>query len=107
MVEDRLDRRGRTGRGVAMSAPEVRVSRGWLALREPADAAARAAELVEYLPRRTHWVIHDLGGGTGSMSRWLAPRLPGRQHWVVHDRDTDLLEIAATRGAGPAADPAA
>ena len=27
-------------------------------------------------------VIHDLGGGSGAMGRWLAPRLPGPQHWV-------------------------
>jgi hypothetical protein len=90
-----------------MSAPDVRVSRGWLALREPADAAARAADLVEVLPRAPeggHWVIHDLGGGTGSMGRWLAPRLPGRQHWVVHDRDADLLEIVGDVPFGPAAD---
>jgi hypothetical protein len=39
-------------------------------------------------------VIHDLGGGSGSMGRWLAPRLPGPQRWVVHDRDPDLLELA-------------
>jgi hypothetical protein len=67
------------------------VTPDWLALREPADAAARSAELVERLgsPR----VIHDLGGGTGSMGRWLAPRLPGPQHWVVHDRDEALLEL--------------
>lgn len=94
-----------------MSEPDVRVSREWLALREPADAAARATELAGQLecrsPRAGQWTIHDLGGGTGSMGRWLAPRLPGRQHWVVHDRDTDLLEIAAARGAGPAADGAA
>jgi hypothetical protein len=66
-------------------------------LREPADAAARSAELVARLVR---WldgdrpVIHDLGGGSGSMGRWLAPRLPWPQHWVVHDRDEDLLELA-------------
>lgn len=90
-----------------MSAPDVRVSRGWLALREPADATARAAELVERLGGRSHWLIHDLGGGTGSMGRWLAPRLPGAQHWVVHDRDADLLEIAAAACPGPAADGAA
>ena len=40
-------------------------------------------------------MIHDLGGGDGSMGRWLAPRLRGPQHWVVHDRDADLLERAA------------
>ncbi|NJC70540.1 class I SAM-dependent methyltransferase [Planosporangium thailandense] len=70
----------------------------WLALREAADAAARAPELVEHL--RPHLasaprpVIHDLGSGTGSMARWLAPRLPGPQHWVLYDRDADLLARA-------------
>jgi hypothetical protein len=67
------------------------VSPDWLRLREPADAAARSVELVERLGRPR--VIHDLGGGTGAMGRWLAPRLPGPQHWVVHDRDPDLLEL--------------
>ena len=38
--------------------------------------------------------IHDLGGGSGSMGRWLAPRLPQPQHWVVHDRDEELLALA-------------
>jgi hypothetical protein len=80
-----------------MSATAVRVSPEWLALREPADAAARSTELAEILARRVTapLVIHDLGGGTGSMGRWLAPRLPGPQHWVVHDRDPDLLALAA------------
>ncbi len=40
-------------------------------------------------------MIHDLGGGTGAMGRWLAPMLRGPQHWVVHDRDADLLAVAA------------
>jgi hypothetical protein len=78
--------------------PEVRVSPGWLALREPADAAARAADLVglaaDRLPRGVPVTVHDLGCGTGSMGRWLAPRLPGPQHWVMYDRDTDLLAHA-------------
>lgn len=94
-----------------MSGAEVRVSRGWLALREPADAAARARDLAERLaqlgPPGDRWVIHDLGGGTGSMGRWLAPRLPGAQQWVIHDRDADLLESAALNLPGPAADGAA
>jgi len=86
----------------------VRVSRSWLALREPADAAARARDLAERVafdpPATGRWMIHDLGGGTGSMGRWLAPLLPGPQHWVVHDRDADLLELAAAQPPGPAAD---
>ncbi|MDM7856270.1 class I SAM-dependent methyltransferase [Cellulomonas alba] len=70
----------------------------WLALREPADAAARSeelvAELVATLPGG-RLVVHDLGCGTGSMARWLAPRLPGPQRWVLHDRDGALLRLAA------------
>jgi hypothetical protein len=89
----------------------IPVSREWLALREPADAAARAEALVELLgrarPSTGRWVIHDLGGGTGAMGRWLASRLPGRQQWIVHDRDPDLLEVAAADLPGPAADGAA
>jgi hypothetical protein len=52
-------------------------------------------------------VIHDRGGGSGAMGRWLAPRLPGPQHWVVHDRDTDLLELAGADPPSPATDGAA
>jgi hypothetical protein len=91
-----------------MSATAVRVSPRWLRLREPADAAARSAELAEllawHLPTAGPLVVHDLGGGSGAMGRWLAPRLPGPQHWVVHDRDADLLRLAAADGPGPAAD---
>jgi hypothetical protein len=87
-------------------AEAVRVSPEWLALREPADAAARSAELAErlarHLPAAGRLVIHDLGGGSGAMGRWLAPRLPGLQHWVVHDRDPDLLELAVAAPPGPA-----
>jgi hypothetical protein len=86
-----------------MSATAVRVSPQWLRLREPADAAARSPDLAERLRRRLPagpLVIHDLGGGSGAMGRWLAPRLPGPQHWVVHDRDEDLLELALA-GAPP------
>ena len=73
----------------------------WLALREPADAAARSRELVELLPPAGSHVIHDLGCGTGSMGRWLAPLLPGPQHWILHDRDPDLLAVAAATGGEP------
>jgi hypothetical protein len=81
-----------------MSAIALRVSPEWLALREPADAAARSAELARRLAAHLAsgpLVIHDLGGGSGAMGRWLVPRLPGPQHWVVHDRDERLLELAA------------
>ena len=91
-----------------MTAPPVRVSREWLALREPADAAARSRDLVDscgvYSRRPGRSEVHDLGGGTGAMGRWLAPLLPGPQHWVVHDRDRDLLGRAVSERAGPAVD---
>jgi hypothetical protein len=87
-----------------MSAQVARATPEWLVLREPADAAARSAELAERVARRLRatgdLVIHDLGGGSGAMGRWLAPRLPGPQHWVIHDRDADLLELAAAAPRG-------
>ncbi|MGC7098600.1 class I SAM-dependent methyltransferase [Amycolatopsis lurida] len=71
----------------------------WLALREPADADARAEELLEPLRERLITPLHirDLGCGTGSMVRWLADRLPGPQHWTLHDRDPALLAVAVAR----------
>jgi trans-aconitate methyltransferase len=92
-----------TAEGV-LGAEDVRVTPQWLALREPADAAARSAEIAErtarHLPATGPLVIHDLGGGNGAMARWLAPRLPGPQHWVIHDRDADLLELVVAAGSG-------
>ncbi|MER6348047.1 trans-aconitate methyltransferase [Streptomyces sp. NPDC001595] len=84
----------------------------WLELREPADAAARAADLLDplrirlaNLPGRSGGlVVHDLGCGTGSMGRWLAPRLDGAQHWILHDRDPYLLHFAAVASPRAAAD---
>src|SRR6476661_7729006 len=91
-----------------MTVEEIRVSWGWLALREPADAAARAVDLVGHLGQRLPatglLVIHDLGCGSGGMGRWLAPLLPGSQHWVLHDRDPDLLALAEAARPGTAAD---
>jgi SAM-dependent methyltransferase len=80
----------------------------WLALREPADAAARAPELVQevrsHLPTNGVAVVHDLGCGTGSMARWLAVQLNGPQHWVMVDRDAELLAVARTDPPQHAAD---
>jgi Methyltransferase domain len=67
----------------------------WLELREPADAAARSADLAARLRLDPPVVVRDLGCGTGSLGRWLAPRLPGPQHWILHDRDPELLVRAA------------
>lgn len=94
-----------------MTDGPVRAGAGWLALREPADAAARSVELVEglrgALPTARPLVVHDLGSGSGSMARWLAPQLPGEQHWVLHDRDVELLELAAADPPTAASDGAA
>jgi hypothetical protein len=91
-----------------MTVEGIRVSPEWLDLREPADATARARDLVEHLrrhlPAAGRRVIPDLACGTGAMGRWLAPLLPGPQHWVVHDRDADLLQVAAADVPSPAAD---
>ncbi|MEU2432592.1 SAM-dependent methyltransferase [Streptomyces sp. NPDC007861] len=91
--------------GVAHYTPE------WLALREAADEAARAVELLdplrEFLARPgggKPLVIRDLGCGTGSMGRWLAPRLDGPQHWILHDHDPGLLALAAGQLPRTAAD---
>jgi hypothetical protein len=73
----------------------------WLTLREPFDAAARAAALVTELathltrtPADAPLEIVDLGAGAGSNLRYLAPRLGGHQHWWLVDHDADLLATA-------------
>lgn len=69
----------------------------WLRLREPLDAAARAPALTRAfarrLPRAPHLV--DLGAGTGSTLRHLAPRLDcPEQSWTLVDKDMALLTKA-------------
>jgi len=73
----------------------------WLAVREPADFAARSAALVE---RVRHALAStdavrglDLCTGTGSNLRYLIDRLPGRQTWLAADRDARLLEELPTK----------
>ncbi len=84
------------------SAERDAFSPDWLALREAADHRARAAALVERLRaewRRRGWTrIVDLGSGTGSNLRYLAPRLPGPQQWTLVDHDAALLARAGTAG---------
>jgi trans-aconitate methyltransferase len=79
-------------------AAPVRYSASWLTLREGADARARARDLAalaaSQMAERRWPVVHDLGCGTGSMARWLAPLLPASQHWVLHDLDDELLRVA-------------
>ena len=70
-------------------------SADWLALREPADAAARNRELTTRLCdwRRKQGALSvlDLGSGTGANGRFLAPLLGGDQRWRLVDHDPALL----------------
>lgn len=76
----------------------------WLALREAADHRSRSMSLVEQLShrwRQHRWTrILDLGSGTGSNLRYLAPRLPRPQEWTLTDRDSGLLTVAASEWPG-------
>ena len=71
----------------------------WLALREPVDHRSRAAAAVSLLApawRAGGWSrVVDLGAGTGSNLRYLAPRLPGIRSWTLVDHDAALLARAA------------
>ena len=80
----------------------------WLALREPADLAARDGELLEAAGNEARRaagtlapVIVDLGCGTGSTARAFGGRLPGA-HWRLVDGDAVLLEEAVARCGGTA-----
>ncbi len=77
-------------------------SADWLALREPADAAARAPELTKRLAAhcagKEKIRVLDLGSGTGSNLRFLAPQLKLAQSWTLVDHDEGLLKLAAAAG---------
>jgi hypothetical protein len=68
----------------------------WLSLREEHDHAARhaglALELSAALPERPR--LLDLGAGTGSLFRWLAPILGRAQAWTLVDADLSLIQRA-------------
>jgi hypothetical protein len=75
----------------------------WLALREPADHRARDVSLrdkvvhdLTHLARVRPGPINlvDLGCGSGSNLRALAPHLPATQHWTLVDYDPALLNAA-------------
>jgi hypothetical protein len=76
-----------------------RFSVNWLALREPFDARARNARVLDavvgLLENRPVLGLVDLACGTGSTLRALGPRLSARQHWRLIDRDRALLASAA------------
>ena len=106
------------------SAPDRPVAGDWLALREPADAAAREDSLPLIARIVRHWeqlppaaapgaadtepvVVVDLGAGTGANRAWLARHLPGPQRWILLDHDRELLDqaVAAARAEGPTSCP--
>ena len=71
----------------------------WLALREPADRAARNDALVAELAARLDQragpaALLDIGCGTGSTWRSLSPVLPGDAAWLLLDNDPLLLAEA-------------
>ncbi|MEX1058611.1 MAG: glycosyltransferase, partial [Natronospirillum sp.] len=82
----------------------------WLALRQAADHQARATPLNEqlltalkarYSPTSTTINVVDLGTGSGSNVRYLAPRLQTAlpwltQKWTLVDHDPELLNQART-----------
>ncbi|HEY1911029.1 MAG TPA: class I SAM-dependent methyltransferase [Vicinamibacterales bacterium] len=71
----------------------------WLALREPADAAARSStltvKLAEAFPVERPLRVLDLGAGTGSNARFLSPRFLSKQQWTLVDHDAALLARAS------------
>jgi hypothetical protein len=73
----------------------------WLALREPADAAARSTELtraiVEATAHHSELKLVDLGAGTGSNLRFLTSHFQAPQRWLLVDRDPVLLAEAVDR----------
>jgi SAM-dependent methyltransferase len=73
----------------------------WLALREPADRAARDAKLARRAAAAAgpSPLIVDLGCGTGATYRALAPLLPAHARWCFIDRDRELLDAVMAVGA--------
>lgn len=73
-------------------------SADWLALREPVDHRSRAANVAAacaaHFSDAASIRVTDLGCGSGSNLRALAPLLPRRQKWIMVDHDPALLEAA-------------
>jgi hypothetical protein len=71
-------------------------SSDWLALREPADRAARSpallGSLAAFASTAKSLTILDLGAGTGSTVRAVAPHLAASQSWILVDHDGALVE---------------
>lgn len=73
----------------------------WLSLREPYDHRARSwpveAAVKGWAAGRPAVRVLDLGGGTGSTLRRLAPALPMPQRWTILDHDEALLAAVPDR----------
>jgi SAM-dependent methyltransferase len=83
----------------------VAFSAEWLALRDPADRAARHAGLDKTAARAggPAPVILDLGAGTGATARALGPLLPPGTAWRLVDHDAGLLAHATAAVPGSVA----
>ena len=68
-------------------------SKDWLALREPADVIARDISLLArmHIAPVEEFRVIDLGTGSASNLRYLAPLHNISQHWTLVDADQDLL----------------
>ncbi|MGM0701381.1 MAG: class I SAM-dependent methyltransferase [Pseudomonadota bacterium] len=81
------------------SVDAAHFSADWLASRELLDARSRSRCITglaaDWLAARhgVHRLV-DLGAGSGSNPRFLAPRLPGPQRWRLVDHDGELLARA-------------
>ncbi len=79
----------------------------WLALREGADHRAInhavRRDVLKFLGDRQAVRVADLGCGTGSNFRSLAPEIPTEQSWLLVDHDAQLLQLAAAMTADVAA----